>query len=322
MKGRVFFFLRIAISLAFLVILFWLSRKDLSAIVKVLRNSNGFLLGISVALYIAATSVIALRFKKILSIQGLNLKFREVIYLNFIGLFFNNFLPTSIGGDLVKAYYATKKTTKKLESFSSIFFDRFFGFLSIGFLALLGILFLNGRIKDRSLLWGSISFLIVVFSFFIVFLNKGLAKALFYRFLDLPFLKEGSKLRRLYNAINAYKKHKIVIVQLIGISLVAQTISVLAIYIIIRSLSQDISLLYLFLIIPLTSVASMMPSINGLGIREGAYVYFLSEFINKESAFAVSILSLALILICSFIGGILYLFSGKLYKIALDKGGF
>ncbi len=241
-----------------------------------------------------------------------------MIYLNFIGLFFNNFLPTSVGGDLVKAYYATKKTTKKLESFSSVFFDRFFGFLSIGLLAFFGIIILRGKIEDKSLFWGSIIFLSIVFSFFIIFLNKRLAKILFSNFLDLPIFREGSKLRRLYNALNAYKKHKIVIVQLIGISLIAQMISVFAIYIIIKSLSQDISLLYLFLIIPLVSIASMMPSINGLGVREGAYVYFLSEFINKESAFAVSILSLALIFISSLIGGVLYLFSGKLYKIALE----
>lgn len=318
MKSRIFFFLRVGISLGFLFILFWLGRKDFPAISKVLRDSNALLLGIAVVLYITAISVIALRFRKILSIQGLNLKLREVIYLNFIGLFFNNFLPTSVGGDLVKAYYVTKKTTKKLESFSSVFFDRFFGFLSIGLLALFGIIILRGKIEDKSLLWGSIIFLSIVFSFFIIFLNKRLAKILFSNFLDLPIFREGSKLRRLYNALNAYKKHKIVIVQLIGISLIAQTISVFAIYIMIKSLSQDISLLYLFLIIPLVSIASMMPSINGLGVREGAYVYFLSEFINKESAFAVSILSLALIFISSLIGGVLYLFSGKLYKIALE----
>lgn len=318
MKGRIFFFLRIGISLGFIFILLWFGRKDFPTIAKVLKNTNAFLLGIAAVLYIIAISVIALRFRKILSIQGLNLKFREVIYLNFIGLFFNNFLPTSVGGDLVKAYYATKKTTKKLESFSSVFFDRFFGFLSIGFLALFGILFLKGKIEDKSLLWGSILFLVVVFSFFIIFFSKTLAKKLFSRFLDLPFLKDGSKLRRLYNAINAYKKHKMVIAQLIGISLAAQMISVFAIYIIIKSLSQDISLLYLFLIMPLVSIASMMPSINGLGIREGAYVFFLSEFISRESAFAVSILSFALIFITSLIGGVLYLFSGKLYKMALE----
>lgn len=318
MRGRILLFLRIGISLVFLALLFWVGRKEFPEIAKVLKSANISLFVLAVLLNIIAIFIIAVRFKKILSVQGLNLNLREAVYLNFIGLFFNNFLPTSVGGDLVKAYYATRKTTKKLETFSSVFFDRFFGFLSIGLLAFLGIIFLNRSIKDKSLLWGSVIFLALVFSIFIIFLNKRLAKAVFSRLLNFPVFREGSKLRRLYNAINAYKEHKAIIAQLIGISLVAQMISVAAIYVIIKSLSQDISFLYLFLIVPLVSVASMMPSINGLGIREGAYVYFLSEFINKESAFAVSILIFfANIFITSLIGGILYLFTEKIYKTAL-----
>ncbi|KPK41359.1 MAG: hypothetical protein AMJ78_05735 [Omnitrophica WOR_2 bacterium SM23_29] len=318
MNARISLVLRVGVSVAFLALLFWVGRKDFPAIARVLRNANISFFILAALLNIINVAILASRLKKILAVQGLNLNFKEAIYLNFIGLFFNNFLPTSVGGDLVKAYYATKKTSKKLESFSSVFFDRFFGFLSIGLLALLGIIFLNRGIKDKSLLWGSVIFLIVVFSTFIIFLNKTLAKVLFSRLLGLSIFREGSKLRRLYNAINAYKAHKVIIAQLIGISLVAQLVFVVAVYVLIKGLSQNISFLYLLLIIPLVSVASMVPSINGLGVREGAYIYFLSEFINKESAFAVSILILAIIFITSFVGGILYLFSEKVYKSALS----
>lgn len=319
MKDRILLALRILVSLAFIGLLVWFFRKDLPDVLAVLKNINPFFFGIAVVLNVLVLAVISVRLKKIFSVQGLHLKLGEAIYLTFIGSFFNNFLPTSVGGDLVKAYYATKKSTRKLESFSAVFFDRFFGFLSIGILAFLGVLFLNKDIKDTNLLWGSALFSAIVLSAFIFFLNKRLTKKLFARLLDLPVFREGSKLRKLYNALNTYKEHKIIIAQLIGISLLAQLIAVVAIYIIIKSLSQEIPFLTLFLIIPLVSVASMMPSINGLGVREGAFVYFLTEFISRESAVAVSILYLAIILIMSFIGGILYLFSGKLYKHALRR---
>jgi uncharacterized protein (TIRG00374 family) len=317
MKARILLALRILVSLAFLGLLVWFFRKDLPDILAVLKNTNPFFFGIAVILNVSAIAVISMRLKKIFAVQGLHLRLGEAVYLTFIGNFFNNFLPTSVGGDLVKAYYATKKSARKLESFSAVFFDRFFGFLSIGLLAFLGILFLNRHIKDTKLLWGSALFSAVVLLAFIFFLNKRLTKRLFTRLLDLPVFREGSKLRKLYNALNTYKEHKIIIAQLIGISLLAQMIAVLAMYLIIRSLSQEMSFLTLFLIIPLVSVASMMPSINGLGVREGAFVYFLKEFISRESAVAVSILYLAIILITSLIGGILYLFSGKLYKHSL-----
>ena len=317
MKAKISLILRISVSLAFIGLLIWFFRKDIPDILATLKSTNPFFFGAALILNAIVLIVISMRLKKILSVQGLHLKLGEAVYLTFIGNFFNNFLPTSVGGDLVKAYYATKKSTRKLESFSAVFFDRFFGFLSIGLLAFLGILFLNKHIKDAKLLWGSVLFSLVVLLAFVFFLNKRLTKKLFFGLLDLPIFREGSKLRKLYNALNAYKKHKIVIVQLIGISLLAQMIAAVAIYLIIKSLSQEISFLLLFLIIPLVSVASMMPSINGLGVREGAFVYFLKEFISRESAVAVSILYLALILIMSLIGGILYLFSGKLYKHSL-----
>ncbi len=317
MKAKVLLILRISVSLAFVGLLVWLFRKDIPDILTALKSTNPLFFGAALILNVLALIVISVRLRKILSVQGLHLKLGEAVYLTFIGNFFNNFLPTSVGGDLVKAYYATKKSSKKLESFSAVFFDRFFGFLSIGLLAFLGILFLNKHIKDAKLLWGSVLFSAVVLLAFIFFLNKKLTKKLFSRLLNLPVFREGSKLRKLYNALNAYKKHKIVIAQLVGISLLAQMIAALAIYLIIKSLSQEISFLHLFLIIPIISVASMMPSINGLGVREGAFVYFLKEFISRESAVAVSILYLTLILTMSFIGGILYLFSGKLYKHSL-----
>jgi len=315
MNKNISILLRITISLSFLGLLVWLFRKDIPEIWGALKDVDaGFFLA-AVLMNVLALVIVSFRLKMILSVQGLRLTIVESSYLTFIGMFFNNFLPTSIGGDLVKAYYATKRSEKKLESFSAVFFDRFFGFLSIGLLAFLGLVFMNGRIKDPKLVWGCAVFAGAVLIIFTLFLNKTLAKSLFSGLLNMPAFRKGSKLHKLYNALNAYKEHPTVVAKVIGISLLAQVVSVVSLYCVIRSLSQEISFLNLLLITPLVSVASMMPSINGLGVREGAFVLFLSEFISKGSSFAVSILFLAIVLLTSFIGGVLYLFSSRLYKI-------
>lgn len=315
MKKKLSFLLRVAVSLTFIGLLVWVFRKDIPEIAGVLKGIKPYEFCLAIFFNITALFIVSYRLKIILSIQGLDLTIGESAYLTFIGIFFNNFLPTSIGGDLVKAYYATKKSEKKLESFSAVFFDRFFGFLSIGLLAFLGIIFMYGRIGDPKLFWGCAVFAGIVLLTLLFFLNKGLAKSVFSVFLDMPAFQKGSKLRKLYNALNAYKEHPRVVAKVIGISLLAQIVAIVSLYFIIRSLSQEVSFLNLFLITPLVSVASMMPSINGLGVREGAFVVFLGEFISRESAVAVSILFLAVVLITSFIGGVLYIFSGRLYKI-------
>jgi len=317
MKNKFFILLRMTISLVFIGLLVWIFRKDIPDIAGALKGVDPIYFFMAFLFSVTSLVVVSQRLRMILKVQELRISLVESVYLNFIGNFFNNFLPTAIGGDLVKAYYATKKSERKLESFSAIFFDRFFGFLSIGLLAFLGIIFMHGRIRDPKLFWGCLIFSVVVLIAFILFLNKDATKTIFSRVLHLPAFQNGSRSRKLYNALNAYKEHKIVVVKVILISLLAQVISVVALYCIVRSISQDISFFNLLLVTPLVSVASMLPSINGLGVREGAFVIFLSEFISKESAAAVSILFLAMVLIMSFIGGVLYLFSGKLYRIPI-----
>ncbi len=66
-------------------------------------------------------------------------------------------------------------------------------------------------------------------------------------------------------------------------------------------------LLKLFLLIPLVWVISMLPSLNGLGVREGAFVYFLKPDIDADRAFAISLLWLGIILVYSLVGGVLHM---------------
>ncbi|MFA6356801.1 MAG: lysylphosphatidylglycerol synthase transmembrane domain-containing protein [Candidatus Omnitrophota bacterium] len=315
MKSKLSILLRITVSLTFMGLLVWAFRKDIPDILGAIKGARPDYFLLAVLFNIAAIIIVSLRLKVILAVQGLRLTVMESVYLTFIGNFFNNFLPTSIGGDIVKAYYATKKSDRKVESFSAVFFDRFFGFLSIGLLAFLGLIFMYGRIEDPKLIWGCSIFAGAVLVIFVLFLNKSLAKAVFSGLLDRPFFRKGSLPRKLYNALDAYRAHPPVVAKVIGMSLFAQIVSVVSLFFIIRSLSQEVTFLNLLLITPLVSVASMMPSINGLGVREGAFVVFLSEFISKGSSMAVSILFLALVLLTGLIGGILYLFSSKLYKI-------
>jgi uncharacterized membrane protein YbhN (UPF0104 family) len=57
---------------------------------------------------------------------------------------------------------------------------------------------------------------------------------------------------------------------------------------------------------PIVVFISMVPSIGGLGIREGAIVAFFTPFVGRENAFAVSLLMLASLFFLSVIGGVVY----------------
>jgi hypothetical protein len=70
--------------------------------------------------------------------------------------------------------------------------------------------------------------------------------------------------------------------------------------------------------VPIISTLSLLPSINGLGFREGSTVVMFGPMIGKENAFAVSILWLLVLLITSLVGGIIYGLSPQ-FKIKLKE---
>jgi uncharacterized protein (TIRG00374 family) len=71
----------------------------------------------------------------LLKSHGLRIPFYRVWSFYFVGLFFNNFLPANIGGDIVRIYDASKYCKDTSSVFVATFMDRVIGVLAISFLA-------------------------------------------------------------------------------------------------------------------------------------------------------------------------------------------
>jgi hypothetical protein len=127
-------------------------------------------------------------------------------------------------------------------------------------------------------------------------------------------------MKALYEIIYNYKKHPALIINAIFISLLLQCVMFYSVYLIARSLNFCIPVKIVFLLMPIITTAAMAPSINGLGVREGSFVFFFGPFVGKHGAFAISLIWLALNFGVSVIGGVLYLFNRQ-YKIdKIPKG--
>ena len=74
----------------------------------------------------------------------------------------------------------------------------------------------------------------------------------------------------------------------------------------------------LFIKMPIVSMMSLLPSINGLGLREGSTVVLFGPIIGQDRAFAMSILWLLVLLLTSVIGGIIYAVSPQ-FKFKLKE---
>ncbi len=237
---------------------------------------------------------------------------RDIFSLSLIGYFFTNFMPTSFGGDLVKGYLISQKIKSKISSYTSIFVDRLIGLFSLILIASIAALIMRKEIEHRFIIW-LVGVLLLFCIIFILFLfNKGLLKEIssslgLMRLLHL--LKLDSLVKRAYEAMNIYADHKLKILQAFVLSATAQFFGFFAVYLLSISLKVDIHLGEVFLIMPIIGVLCALPiTMGGLGLREGAFVFFFSPKMGDTVALSLSLLYLALYLSSSLIGGIIYIF--------------
>lgn len=317
MKGKLLNILRVVISVGLLALLIFLMRGKFDEILAIIvKTDPGFLIA-SIVLYgLVITPLMAMRLKLIFDASGVQLSFKEIMNLTLIGYFFNNFLPTSIGGDMAKIYYAGKGSAKKVACVGCILMDRIVGFLGMMLIAALAFLLLGNRIEHKGIIWVIVS----VFGGFAAVLllawNRDLTRGFKPLLRVIEFFNLDEKLKPLYDELHGYKNHKHIIIAGVAISIAAQLLASISIWLLGLSLSCRLNVANFFLLIPVIGVAAMIPSINGLGVREGSFIYFFKSFIGPEKAFALSLLFLAQMLIMSVVGFLVYLTSKQF------KGGF
>ena len=315
---------RTAISLALILILLYTMKDNYGRIWQAIRGASlsVFLLGL--VLYALALITASIRLKLIVETQSETLiTLNEAISLTFIGCFFNNFLPTSIGGDVAKAYYLSRKSAEKLSSYTSVFVDRALGLVTMVFMAATALFLSQGQVIDKDLRYMiyAITAVSVIAIFFIS--SKNFAR----KFSGLLALVRPveDKMKRAYNALHNYKNHTSLIIKSLAISVVSQLFYFASIGILALSIGARIPAIEVLLRVPIISAVSLFPSINGLGVREGSIVMFFGPIIGKERAFVVSILLLLVLLLTSLVGGLIYAFSPqfkvKWGEIETSSGG-
>jgi uncharacterized protein (TIRG00374 family) len=89
----------------------------------------------AVAMYMLSLGVMAFRWRFLLAIQGLHITLFRACQLTLLGMFFNNVVPGTIGGDLVKAWYVGKRYNAPAGALLSVALDRIIGLLQLTMIA-------------------------------------------------------------------------------------------------------------------------------------------------------------------------------------------
>ncbi|MDD3889979.1 MAG: lysylphosphatidylglycerol synthase transmembrane domain-containing protein, partial [Syntrophomonadaceae bacterium] len=239
------------------------------------------------------------KWRLVLEAQEIKISRYELWRAYWAGLFFNNFLPSSIGGDALRIFWVGKLTGDTAGSTSSVVVERIIATAGLALVGLAGSFLIIGpdrriQILFLALLVGSLLLLALMMW---GRLPVGLA-AKSNRFIDFikGMVNHGARLRG--------KPGKMGMVLFLSVIFQITVVGVnLAIF---KALGiNQLNLADLVYVIPATSVAAMLPlGINGYGVRESAYVVLLGAYgVNQGIAFAASVLFAFLISIMSLYGG-------------------
>ena len=301
--------LRTIISLGLIIYLAITQFKDFKTIASTLKDISPVLILLSFSTHIYGIWITAFRWQTLLKTQGVRLSVLSLSSSTLIGQFFNNFLPTSIGGDVYRAYDVTKKSNFPMSSSVSVLVvERLSGIIASGAFAAAALFLGFTAIGGKSIVIPIIIFLAVSIFIFFLILNPNIL-GLHKLAKKVKFLQKIlEKLRNVYDTFLSFKSHKWTLVKVIFYSLTLQFAVIINYWLASKSLGIPLNLGVFIFIVPVVSIISMLPiSLGGIGVREG-FLVFLMVSLGAQNAKAAmcSLLLFAMLLVIGIIGGLIY----------------
>jgi len=306
MKKVLSILLRIVISA---LLLFFLFRKvDAQSMFDIVKNANKLLLVTAFLIYFLNYALCIKRWEMLIKAVNIHLPLKRIITSFSGGIFFSLFLPSTIGGDVVRSLDLAAHTKKPKEIIATVFLDRLSGYIGLVLLTLLALVFGLKIIDDKSVFL-SLEIIIGILVLALIFLFNPYAYKKINKLLkSLGANKILGMITELHEEIHIFRNKRKVIVKNICISFLIQLITPLTYYLISLALGLKINLLYFFVFLPIIGAITLLPiSIGGLGLRDATTVFFFAKVgVVKHMAFAMSLINFSFILFYGAIGGLIY----------------
>ncbi|UCD42209.1 MAG: flippase-like domain-containing protein [Chloroflexota bacterium] len=311
MKSKIQLILKALISLA--LIAYLLSQTEFSAIFASLISADPRYLLLAMLTLFLGKLISGYRWQILLLAQDIKIPLKTLIASLFVGQFFNSFLPTTIGGDAIRAYDTAIESEESAKAVTTVFMDRFVGVLALVTLAVLAvpIAMLVGEDVSFYFIPVLIVFLLCVVGLVVV-LNNSLVRIFANFLLKMRLSRIANLVMKIYQSIQEMKGDATALWLAFGISILLQINVVIFHYLIALSIDLDFSIIYFFILVPIVLTVLIVPfSINGIGLREGAFVFLLAGIgVTAYDAIAFSLLSFFLVLTQAVIGGIIFALRG------------
>ncbi|MFN2142981.1 MAG: lysylphosphatidylglycerol synthase transmembrane domain-containing protein [Candidatus Promineifilaceae bacterium] len=240
--------------------------------------------------------------------------FGRMVYLYFVGFFANNFIPTGFGGDVVKVVSLRQQYGRGTEALSSVVMDRVTGLLGSSLIALAALVWHAIGHTEGVDLPNVLLLTIALISFGIPagFLLLRWTNPFQFLKAHVPIIATAPFYDRFENLAETVKRYPFpVLLRSLLISLPFTLNLILIQYFIARALDVDVPPSVFPLYVPIIALINLLPfTFNGLGLREGAYLFlFVPIGVAPEAAVAMSLAFYFLRFGAGLVGGVMYAWS-------------
>lgn len=312
------FWIRLLLSASLIAFLFY--SVDFQDILTTLKQSRPVYLLAAFIIALGDRILMAYKWNILLREKAIRLSLPSVTGTYVITTFLGLFLPATVGGDALRVYAVAKGGHKASDIVSSIIVERALGFIALFIFVLASItlsIFVFGQ-NFFSGIWNLFWIFVILLLIFSAAIYLSLNEAMLRRLVSLfqnQKIREHTlfkKLGEVYQSYRTYQDNSGLLVIFLFLSLIENLFPLFWTYFLSLAFNIDVPLLYFFILIPIVLALVRLPiSLDGIGIQEGAYVYFLSLIgIPQSEALLLGVASHVLAISSVLPGAILYGFSG------------
>jgi glycosyltransferase 2 family protein len=255
----------------------------------------------ALAVTLAGQVMAGLRWAALARPLGFHFPNRFFVRRFFEGMFFSLCLPSSIGGDVVKAVRIGNSTPLRLLAGCSVLADRLTGLSALGVLVGTAVVSRRNSLETPATMAVFVGLLAAVLAAF------WLGLALLDRIHRV--LSEGSAARAFVGRLLPYRQRPSLVMVAVGWSFVVQLAGVASVALVARALRVELPVLVWISVVPLVALAMVLPiSIGGFGVRENALEFLLRGYgVPSETGITIALLWGLCTMLAGLVGGVLFL---------------
>ena len=271
-------------------------KVDFSRTAEILGDTRPGYFALALAIPIATTCPMALRWKWLLDATGIHDRLGWLMRAYFVSYAAGQVLPTAVGGDASRIYEAARRHPGNTGTIAgSVVLERAIGGAATLLLAAVGLAMAVGEYDVGVYLWIEAIFVVgTVVAGFLVFSRSARS---WLRWLGpmLARIRLDRPLRALYEGMHGFRQHTRALMAVFVLTLGIQVMRILGIWLCGEALGLGLSPRPYFVLGPLLFLVMLVPfTINGLAVREAFFIDFLTRLdVNADAAAATGFLFFA-----------------------------